>query len=115
MCCNNHGSGLAGVALEARNFRIVGKVLRCFGKRVRVLDVESTTDFFVGRWLGVHSLGSARGAITGTLVAIGMFSLRVGTRQAGWMLALLVTTRIVRHGALATLAPQRRSLSEGCI
>ena len=67
-CCNNRRSGLAGGALEAKNFRSVGKVLRCFGKRVCVLDVESTADFFVGRWLGVYMLGSDRGICLGTLV-----------------------------------------------
>ena len=68
MCWNNRGSGLAGGALEENNFRSVGKVLRCFGKRVRVLDVERTIDFVDGRWLGVWSLGSARGTLLGTLV-----------------------------------------------
>ena len=61
MCSNNRGSGLAGGVLEASNFRNVGKVLRCSGKRVCVVDVECTADFFVGRCLGVRSLGSARG------------------------------------------------------
>ena len=45
MCSNNRGSGLAGGVLEASNFRNVGKVLRCSGKRVCVVDVECTADF----------------------------------------------------------------------
>ena len=46
-CCNNYRSGLAGGELEANNFRSVGKVLRCFGKRVCVVDVECTADFLL--------------------------------------------------------------------
>ena len=68
MCWNNRGAGLAGGVLEAKNFRSVEKVLRCFGKRVSVFDVQRTADFFVGRCLGVWSLGAVRGTCLGSLV-----------------------------------------------
>ena len=41
---------------------------RFVGKRVRVLDVRCLADFWDGHWLGVWSLGSARGSPLGTLV-----------------------------------------------
>ena len=67
-CSNNRGSGAAGGQLEASNFRSVGKVLHCSGKRVCVLDAQCTADVFAGRLLGVWSLGSTRGSCLGTLV-----------------------------------------------
>ena len=67
-CSNNRRSGLAGGVLEARNFFSVSKVLRCRNKCVRVLEVQKLADFWEGPWLGVWSLGSARGLSLGTLV-----------------------------------------------
>ena len=54
--------------MEARNFLSVAQVLRCFGKRVRVVDVQRKADFWEGLWLGVWDMGSARGSVLGTLV-----------------------------------------------
>ena len=68
VCSNNRGSGLAGGVLEANNFRSVAKILRCFGKRVRVLDVRCAADFWEGLFLGAWTLGSDRGQTLGTLV-----------------------------------------------
>ena len=67
-CCNHRGSGLAGGLLEASNFQWVGKVLRCYGKRVRVLDVKCRADFWEGSCLGAWNMGSAHGTLLGTLV-----------------------------------------------
>ena len=54
--------------MEARNFQSVVAVLRCLGKLVRVVDVQCKSDFWGGLWLGVWSMGSARGCVLGTLV-----------------------------------------------
>ena len=51
-CGNNCSSGLAGGPEEGRNFHAVARVLRSVGKRVRVLDVQSMSDFWDGLWLG---------------------------------------------------------------
>ena len=67
-CCNNHGSGLAGGRQEASNFRGVAEVLRRLGKRVRVLDVQRTSDFWSRSFLGVWDLGATSGRVLGTLV-----------------------------------------------
>ena len=67
-CSNNRRSGLAGGVLEACNFKCVEQTLRCFGKRVRVWDVQCIADFWEGRWLSVSSMGSACKQVIGTLV-----------------------------------------------
>ena len=54
--------------MEAGNFLSVAQVLRCFGKRVRVVDVQRKDDFWEGLWLGVWDMGSSRGSVLGTLL-----------------------------------------------
>ena len=68
VCCNHHGSGLAGGRNEAKNFRAVTEVLRRFGARVRVVDVQCRGDFWNRCLLGVWNLGATSGAVLGTLV-----------------------------------------------
>ena len=54
--------------MEARNFMTVANVLRCYGKRVRVVDVQHKADYWDGLWLGVWGMGSAPGNLLGTLL-----------------------------------------------